>query len=144
MYEHQWKLMNIYQNLMKIYENLMKSGRMYQTSVRLLIHSTIDVPSRRMYQKWSNVSDFYQTSDIFDYWRCKPSDFWYIRPLTFQVVECIRSYENPLKSMNINQNKKKSDENRVKINEILSTANDNSWKAYKNDEAEELLIEEFT
>ena len=57
--------MNIYQNLMKIYENLMKiySGRMYQTSVRLLIHSTIDVPSGRMYQKWSNVSDFRQTSD---------------------------------------------------------------------------------
>ena len=57
--------MNIYQNLMNIYENLMKiySGRMYQTSVRLLIHSTIDVPSGRMYQKWSNVSDFRQTSD---------------------------------------------------------------------------------
>ena len=57
--------MNIYQNLMKIYENLMKiySGRMYQTSVRLLIHSTIDVPSGRMYQEWSNVSDFRQTSD---------------------------------------------------------------------------------
>ena len=50
---------------MKIYENLMKiySGRMYQTSVRLLLHSTIDVPSGRMYQKWSNVSDFRQTSD---------------------------------------------------------------------------------
>ena len=55
-----------------------------------------------------------------------PSDFSYIRPLRSNVVECIRSYENPLKSMNINQNKKKSDENRVKINEILSTANDNS------------------
>ena len=55
-----------------------------------------------------------------------PSDFSYIRPLRSNVVECIRSYENPLKSMNINQNKKKYDENRVKINEILSTANDNS------------------
>ena len=118
--------MHIYQNLMKIYENLMKiySGRMYQTSVRLLIHSTIDVPSGRMYQKWSNVSDFCQTSDTFDYWRCKPSDFWYIRPLTFQVVECIRSYENPWKSMTIHENNRKSDENRMNINE-------RRWKSIK-------------
>ena len=104
---------------MKIY-----SGRMYQTSVRLLIHSTIDVPSGRMYQKWSNVSDFCQTSDTFDYWRCKPSDFWYIRPLTFQVVECIRSYENQWKSMTIHENNRKSDENRMNINE-------RRWKSVK-------------
>merc|ERR1711902_71449 len=56
--EYLSKSHEIYENLMKIY-----SGRMYQTSVRLLIHSTIDVPSGRMYQKWSNVSDFRQTSD---------------------------------------------------------------------------------
>ena len=111
--------MKIFENIMRINENLSKiySGRMYQTSVRLLIHSTIDVPSGRMYQKWSNVSDFCQTSDTFDYWRCKPSDFWYIRPLTFQVVECIRSYENQWKSMTIHENNWKSDENRMNINE---------------------------
>ena len=122
------------------------SGRMYQTSVRLLIHSTTDVPSGRMYQIWWKSMKIYE--------------IWYIRPLTFQVVECIRSdgiglpsdfwYIPPLtfklsnvsdlvkisktlwKSIEIIGNLMKLVWTSMKINEYLSKSHEYLWKSYEN------------
>ena len=66
----------------------------------------------------------WKSTKIYEIWWNLPLDFWYIRPLTFQVVECIRSYENPWKSMTIHENNRKSDENRMNINE-------RRWKSVK-------------
>ena len=106
---------------MKIYENLMKSGRMYQTSVRVLIHSTTDVPSGPMYQKWSNVSDFRQTSDTFDHWRSKWSN----------VSDLMKINENLWKSMQIIGNLTKIVWTSMKIYENLWKSMKISWKSMK-------------
>ena len=83
-----------------------KSGRMYQISVRLLIHSTTDVASRQTSDtfhhwrsKWSNVSDLMKINE----------DLW-IRPLTFKwsnVSDLMKIIETLWKSIKIIGNLKK-------------------------------------
>ena len=149
--ESLWQFQEILWNFKKIwwnYEDLpwTRSGRMYQTSVnqkwsdfwyirpltfqvveciKSLIHSTTDVPSGRMYQiwwksikicenPWSNVSDFRKTSDTFDHWRSRWSN----------VSDLMKIY---WKFMTIHENNRKSDENRMNINETC----ENLTKTYE-------------
>ena len=116
----------------------------------------------KSYEKWSNVSDFRQSSDTFDHWRSKwsnvskvvecirlPSDFWYIRPRfenLFKWARLIHSttlmklHENPSK---YNENLWKSTVNQKwsnvsdfwKCMEIYEThwkSNENQWNQWKS------------
>ena len=83
-----------------------KSGRMYQISVRLLIHSTTDVASR-------------QTSDTFDHWRSKWSNVSDLMKINENLWQSMKIIRNLMKivwtSMKGHENQWKSDENPMKI-----------------------------